>query len=114
MRGLVAIVCLCLLSVSAAAQQSLPGDPVAGKAIAQRGCAQCHMISEGQGRAVVNGVPTFAGLARDPSMTVPRLQGFMKAPHPPMPDFALTRSEINDVTAYILSLRTRNGARAPD
>ena len=95
---------LCLLSLPAAAQQ-LPGDPAAGRAIAQRGCAQCHVIGESERQAAVNGVPTFIGLARDPSMNMARLQGFMQAPHPPMPDLALTRQEINNVTAYILSLR---------
>jgi len=106
MRVLVAIACLCLISVPAVAQK-LPGDPGAGRAVAQRGCAQCHVIGESEGQAAVNGVPTFAGLARDPSMTEARLQGFMQAPHPPMPDLALTRREINDVTSYILSLRKR-------
>ncbi len=104
MRVLITITCMCLFSLPAAAQK-LPGNPAAGRAVAQRGCAQCHVIGESERQAVVNGVPTFAGLARDKSMTQARLQGFMQAPHPPMPDLALTRREINDVTAYILSLR---------
>ena len=104
MRALVTISCVCLFSLPAVAQK-LPGDPGAGRTIAQRGCAQCHVISATERRAAVNGAPTFVGLARDRSMTQARLQGFMQAPHPPMPDLALTRKEINDVTAYILSLR---------
>jgi mono/diheme cytochrome c family protein len=104
MRAFVTIACLCLASLPAIAQQ-LPGNPAAGRGIAQRGCAQCHVIGQSERQAAVNGVPTFGGLARDRSMTTSRLQGFMQAPHPPMPDLALTRQEINDVTAYILSLR---------
>lgn len=105
MRRSFVIACLSLIALPAIAQQSLPGDPSAGRVIAQRSCAQCHVIGDKESQAVVNGVPTFVGLARDKSMTTARLQGFMQAPHPPMPDLALTRREINDATAYILSLR---------
>lgn len=104
MRRYVTIASLCLAALPAVAQQ-LPGDPAAGRAIAQRGCAQCHLIGADDRQAAVNGVPTFVGLARDRAVDQSRLQGFMQAPHPPMPDLALTRQEINDVTAYILSLR---------
>lgn len=104
MRGLVALAVAGLFSLPAAAQQ-LPGDPQAGHAIAERSCAHCHLVGGGDHQSTVDGVPTFAALARDPAMTVSRLDGFMQAPHPPMPDLALTRREINDVTAYILSLR---------
>jgi mono/diheme cytochrome c family protein len=91
----------------AQAPRELPGDPANGRAIASRGCAQCHVISENQGRSAADGVPTFGALARDPSMTLQRLQGFMQAPHPPMPDLALSRREIDDIASYILSLRQR-------
>jgi len=104
MRHFLTIAYLSLVAVPAIAQQ-LPGDPAAGRGIAQRACAQCHVIGQSERQAAVNGVPTFVGLARDRSMTAARLQGFIQAPHPPMPDLALARQEINDVTAYILSLR---------
>ncbi len=106
MRGFLMLACLCLVSAPAAAQQ-LPGNPDAGRVIAQRSCAQCHLIGPGEGRSAADNVPTFAALARDPSMTESRLQGFMQVPHPRMPDPALTRREIDDVTSYILSLRKR-------
>jgi mono/diheme cytochrome c family protein len=99
-----AIAGLSLMALPVAAQQP-PGDPVAGGSIAQRGCAQCHVTGANASQAAVNGVPTFIGLARDPSIDIARLRGFMQAPHPSMPDLALTRREIDDVTAYILSLR---------
>lgn len=106
MRRLAAIACLCLVGMPAAAQR-LPGNPEAGRIIAQRSCAQCHIIGPGEAQRATDNVPTFAALARDPSMTESRLQGFMQVPHPRMPDPALTRREIDDVTSYILSLRQR-------
>lgn len=109
--GVCALPAVCSPASRAAGQgagaQQPPGNPEAGRAIASRSCAQCHLVGSGEHRSVVDGVPTFGALARDPSMSVSRLQGFMQAPHPPMPDLALTRREINDVTAYILSLRQR-------
>lgn len=104
MRHLTAMACVCLISLPAAAQR-LPGNPEAGRAIAQRSCAQCHLIGTGEAQKAADNVPTFAALARDPSMTEMRLQGFMQVPHPRMPETVLTRREIDDVTSYILSLR---------
>ena len=106
MRGLVTVASLCLMSVAAMAQH-LPGNPDAGHVVAQRSCAQCHVIGENEGHAASDHVPTFAALARDPSMTEARLEGFMQVPHPRMPEPALTRRQIDDVTSYILSLRKR-------
>ena len=104
MRRLLTLAALVLLGAPVAAQQP-PGDPAAGRALAQKSCAQCHVVGGGERQAAVNGVPTFAGIARDTSMTASRVQGFVQVPHPPMPDLALTRREVSDVTAYILSLR---------
>jgi mono/diheme cytochrome c family protein len=106
MRYLALMVWLSLISLSAAAQR-LPGNPDAGRKLAERSCAQCHLIDGGEGQRAMDNVPTFAALARDPSMTQSRLQGFMQVPHPRMPEPALTRREIDDVTSYILSLRQR-------
>lgn len=107
MRSLV-IMIFVALGVSAANAQGtrdLPGNPDNGRALATRACANCHVVSGDQGRSATDGVPTFASLARDPAITVQRLQGFMQSPHPPMPDLALTRREIDDIASYILSLR---------
>ena len=35
------------------------------------------------------------------------LRAFLMTSHPPMPDLHLTRDEIDDVSAYILSLKQR-------
>ena len=54
-----------------------------------------------------NGVPTFAGIARRKSTTAMSLRVFLQSPHARMPDLHLSRDEIADVSAYILSLRSR-------
>ena len=50
-------------------------------------------------------VPTFPGVARMPSTTATSLRAFLQTPHHRMPDFRLSRTEVEDLIAYMLSLR---------
>lgn len=86
---------------------SLPGHALAtnaanGEIIAKRWCAACHLVAPEQTRAVAD-VPSFMAVAR---MNLPpqTLKAFLMDPHPKMPDMNLTRSEIEDIVAYIRSL----------
>jgi cytochrome c len=77
----------------------------AGRAIAERACAGCHLIGgASQKGPVPAGVATFAEIASRPGQTAALIAGRIVIPHPPMPDAHLTRQEIADVAAYILSL----------
>jgi mono/diheme cytochrome c family protein len=105
MRSWLAGVCLMAISAPALAQ-SPPGSAEAGKAIALRSCANCHLVAEQQPRPGSDGVPTFAAIARNPRFAAENLRTFLQAPHPPMPDLALTRAEIADLAAYFESLKT--------
>lgn len=86
--------------------QVAQGDPQQGLALAQSWCSSCHMVSPRQQNAANDGVPSFASVARMPSTTQMSLEAFLQSPHPPMPDLKLTRVQLDDVAAYILSLRT--------
>ena len=52
-------------------------------------------------------VPTFPAVARMPSTTGMSLHAFLLTPHARMPDIQMSRGQIDDITAYILSLRDR-------
>lgn len=99
---------LTLAAVPAAASAQL-ADPVAGRALAQRYCANCHLIGEGQAKpqGTTDSVPTFRGIANNPAIGEQRLKGFMTVPHPMMPDLNLTRREVDDIAAYIRSMKDR-------
>jgi mono/diheme cytochrome c family protein len=43
------------------------------------------------------------------STTVLSLRAFLQTPHARMPDLHLTRDEIDNIAAYILSLRGQSG-----
>ncbi len=77
-------------------------DVTRGKSIAERWCSACHLVAPGQTRAVAD-VPSFAAVARA-KLPAGSLKAFLSDPHPKMPDMSLTRSEIDDIVAYIQSL----------
>jgi mono/diheme cytochrome c family protein len=90
------------VALYAAPIYALAADAAKGEIIAKRWCAACHLVSPEQTRAVAD-VPSFAAVAR---MKLPpeRLKSFLMDPHPIMPNMNLTRSEIDDIVAYIRSL----------
>jgi cytochrome c len=79
-------------------------DAGAGSQIAQRWCASCHVVGESQTGSVPQGPPSFRTIAKS-GMTAEQLRAFLSHPHGAMPDLALTRTEIDNLIAYIQSLR---------
>ena len=93
------VLCGSLLAVPPAAAQEVE----AGREIAQRWCSGCHVVAPGVMR---DGTPpSFAKIAANKGMTEAALAAFLSTPHGRMPDYSLTRQEIRDVSAYILSLK---------
>lgn len=95
---------LFMLASSAAAAQTLPGDPDQGRLLAQQSCISCHVIAPHMLQGL-DDVPTFAAIARNPATTELRLRVFLQTPHRPMPNFLMSLSEIDHVISYILTLR---------
>lgn len=73
-----------------------------GLKISKRWCAECHVVSPDQTSASVD-VPTFADVARRKTEKKP-LAAFLAEPHGKMPGMSLSRTEIDDIVAYIRSL----------
>jgi mono/diheme cytochrome c family protein len=86
---------------------STASDVTAGRSLAERWCSNCHVVGPAQQRGTSIGVPPFSAIAQMSSTTPMSLPAFLMTPHPPMPDLHLTRDEIDDVAAYILSLKRR-------
>jgi mono/diheme cytochrome c family protein len=80
-------------------------NAAAGHQIAERWCRGCHVVDLDQKTAPNDAVPSFPSIARMSSTTKMSLTAFLSTSHEPMPNFVLSRTEIANVSAYILSLR---------
>lgn len=105
MRAHVGQIWLLLATIaSLGASPALGADADHGANLAQRWCASCHVVTNGQTQASAD-VPPFASIARRPDFSPERLAFFLLDPHPKMPNFPLSRIEAADLAAYIGSLR---------
>ena len=91
---------LSLITLLALSGLAVAADAANGEVLARRWCAACHVVAEGQ-RTGNPDIPTFAAIAKRPDLDATKLAIFLMAPHPVMPDMALSRSEAADLAAYI-------------
>ncbi len=102
MRAIGWLVVGMLAGLGTAAAQ--PVDPGAGRVLAERLCAGCHLMPGAAG-PVPDGVPSFAAIARNWDDRVRLADRMLVPPHPQMPEPPLGRYEREAVAAWILSLR---------
>ena len=87
------------------AQATLP-DAMVGQQLATRLCSSCHATDPGGAAVTRTDIPSFVSIARGPNATGERLAGKIIIPHPAMPGIPLTRAELRDLIAYIMSLKS--------
>ena len=90
--------------VGLAATPTRSADAANGERLAKRWCVSCHVVAPGQPAANAD-APSFVSIARRPGLTRAQLAYLLLAPHPVMPELALTRVEAEDIVAYIARLR---------
>jgi mono/diheme cytochrome c family protein len=104
MRSLAATTILLLVAV-ATAPALAAGDAEAGHTLARQWCTGCHIVDRaGSGPDTA---PPFPEIARRNPQDQSWVRAWLVAPHPPMPNFNLTRREIDEVVAYLDSLARR-------
>jgi mono/diheme cytochrome c family protein len=99
---------LCLAAMAAGNEAFAAGDGVdvsRGAALARSWCSECHAVGRGQSRSPSNKAPSFTAVARLPSNSETAIRAFLQTPHPNMPNVKLAPAEIDEIVAYILSLR---------
>ncbi len=79
-------------------------DARKGEIMAKRWCVTCHIVSPDQQQGTTQ-APTFAAVASRPDFNEMMVAFFLLTPHPRMPDMSLSRSEADDLAAYINTLR---------
>jgi mono/diheme cytochrome c family protein len=78
-------------------------DPVRGRDLATRWCTACHVVADDIAGGTIG--PAFAAITTLHGRTREQVVGWLAAPHQPMPDFGLSAREINDLSAYINSIK---------
>jgi len=100
-RAVIAALLLCGLSALPAAA----GDAQAGHLLARQWCTGCHIVDDSnQGRDTA---PPFATIARRHAGDRGWVRAWLNSSHPSMPNFNLSRQQIDDVIAYLDSLAPR-------
>jgi len=94
------------------ALSSLPalaaGDPDAAKGLLAERCADCHALPGQEPPATGLPAPAFELMANDPAgYPEERLRSFLQQPHWPMTAFILSPSDIDNILAYLATLRQR-------
>jgi mono/diheme cytochrome c family protein/predicted TPR repeat methyltransferase len=83
------------------------GDARKGLAYAQRVCAECHNVLRSEAASPNKQAPPFKAIADTPGMSVTALTVWSRTSHPTMPNFVIEPADMDDLIAYILSLREK-------
>lgn len=108
MQARIALGIWIVLGLAAAAAALAGGSPDAARPIISENCVNCHDVPGIQakyGRAEVN-APPFQSIADQPDTYTPdQIRQFLQHPHYPMAKFVLSSSDIDNIIAFIQSLR---------
>jgi len=74
-----------------------------GYGLAKQWCTSCHIVAPDQDGS--DAAPPFDSIANRAEMSSDGLRAWLANPHPPMPNFNLSRAEIDWIVAYLASLR---------
>ncbi len=84
--------------------QDKPAAPsiARGQDLARRWCGACHLV---QLKLTDIDPPTFTAIANNPNKTPEYLRKFFVSPHKDMPPIQLTPQQIEDIIAYLGTLK---------
>lgn len=91
-------------ATSFAATGASAASATRGKTLVQHECVSCHAVEPGQ-QSPNPKAPTFAAVANEPSATPYSLHVFLQTTHATMPNFVIQSDDIDDIVAYIGSLK---------
>jgi mono/diheme cytochrome c family protein len=96
---------LLLLGFTTAAFAQESGNVNRGRMLAQMTCAECHAIGKNELRSRNGQAPTFAALANTRGINAMDIRVALRTSHREMPNLSLNDEQVEDVAAYILSLK---------
>jgi mono/diheme cytochrome c family protein len=105
MRGIWILVAAVVIAGFGNATAREYGDPARGLTFAQKTCATCHAVRAEDLLSPVSEATSFVEVANTPGMTRIALTAFFQTPHPTMPNLVVAPQDMDDVIAYILTLK---------
>ncbi len=96
-----------LLSAASIVAAAELGDIDAGLKFATQNCAECHDITSRNLMSTASGVPTFYVVANTSGISRTSLLVWMQSSHRKMPNLMVEDQDLDDVIAYILSLKEK-------
>jgi len=109
LRAAFAMACLAVLVsvlLASGAGAVEVGNPERGLDYARRICASCHAVEPGT-TFLFSDIPSFEDIANSEGMSPRALVVWLTTSHPNMPDLIIPPDDMDDVIAYIMSLRGR-------
>lgn len=97
------IACIAL-GLWAAPPAARAADAEAGGRLVAQWCQSCHLVEQRVGR---DQAPPLAAIANNPALSDGMLRAWLADPHPPMPNLSLTTREIDDIVAYLRTLKRK-------
>jgi len=102
------IIAATICAAAGAAQAQQRGSVSRGLKFARQMCSECHLVVKEAGRSTNRDAPTFAAIARTKGLTSAALRSALRTSHPTMPNIVINGDEIDDIVAYILSLKEKD------
>jgi len=93
-------------SLLGAPAPAFSGVAVSLQTNARKWCASCHIIEMDQNRAS-DIAPTFGQIANYPMRSKLSIAAWLTDPHPPMPKLSLSKDEIDNLVAYIETMKVK-------
>jgi mono/diheme cytochrome c family protein len=83
------------------------GDAAQGLAYAQKTCSDCHNVLKTGAASPNKDAPPFKQIANTPGMSITALTVWSRTSHPTMPNLMIPPNDMDNLIAYIMSLRDR-------
>ena len=95
-----------MASLLASSQAQAQNQAKRGLFVAKQVCAQCHAVERRSRRSPDAAAPRFEDIANSPGTTATTISvALQTTSHRTMPNVRMNRDELNNLVAYILSLK---------
>jgi mono/diheme cytochrome c family protein len=102
--SVIGIAAVCAAAACPSHAQEL-GNAQRGYVYSEQFCSDCHRIGKESAPAGDPNAPSFSAVAKTKGMTAMALSVWLQTGHPTMPNIRLKPETMNDIIAYIFSLR---------